>query len=90
MLDIITDASGTIIAICAADEEQLAGRTRRPTPQDAVQAPRALVDLRARPGQLRHVLALPAELAGLSLKEIHGTHRVVLDAGTPRLERIAD
>jgi hypothetical protein len=76
-----------LIAICAADEEQLAGRTRRPSPQDAVQAPRAVAALRARPGQVRHVLALPAELAGLSLKEIHATHHVVVDAGTPRRER---
>jgi hypothetical protein len=90
MLDIITDASGAIIAICAADEEQLAGRSRRPSSQDAVQAPRGVAGLRARPGQVRHVLALPAELAGLSLKEIHTTHRVVVDAGVPRLERIAD
>jgi hypothetical protein len=36
------------------------------------------------------VLALPAELAGLSLKEIHITHRVVVDAGVPRLDRSAD
>jgi hypothetical protein len=44
--------------------------------------------MRARPGQVRHVVTLPDSVIGMSLKEIHMTHRVVVRHGTPHLERI--
>jgi hypothetical protein len=87
-MEIIADANGRIIAMCPTEDEPVA-RPRYPVqPSSPAQKPNAVPTLRARPGQVRHVVALPPELAGVSLKEIHTTHRVVVDAGQPRLERI--
>ncbi len=89
-MEIITDANGTIIAMCPDDDEPVARPTRPMQLGSPAPGPKAVPTLRARPGQVRHVVALPPELAGMSLKGIHTTHRVVVHAGTSRLERIAD
>ena len=89
-MEIITDANGRIIALCAAEDEGVARPGRPIQPGSSVPGPNAVPTLRARPGQVRHVIALPPELVGMSLKEIHTTHRVVVHAGMSRLERIAD
>jgi hypothetical protein len=88
MTEIITDENGAIIAICAADDDRFTKRKRalslsEPTPG----IPKAAPLLRARPGQVRHVVTLPHSVVGMSLKEIHLTHRVVVKEGTPHLER---
>jgi hypothetical protein len=89
MAEVITDLNGTIIAMCAADDDRFAKRKHalslsEPTPA----IPRAEPLLRARPGQVRHVMTLPDSVVGMSLKEIHTTHHVVVKDGTPHLERI--
>jgi hypothetical protein len=88
-MQIVTDATGRIIAMCAAEDEPVARPTYPVHSGNAAQMAQAVPVLRARAGQVLHVLPLPAELAGLSLKEIHTTHRVVVQAGRARLERIA-
>jgi hypothetical protein len=87
-MEIITDMNGRIIAMCPTEDEPVA-RPRYPVqPGSPVQRLNAVPILRPRPGQVRHVIPLPPELAGMSLKAIHTTHRVVVHAGQPRLERI--
>jgi hypothetical protein len=87
-MQIIADANGRIIAMCAAEDEPVA-RPRHPVPPaDTAQLANAVPVLRPRAGQVLHVIPLPAELAGKSLKEIHATHRVVVHVGKSRLERI--
>lgn len=89
-MEIITDANGRIIAMCPAEDEPVA-RPRYPVqPGSPAQTANAVATLRPRPGQVRHVVALPPELAGMSLKEIHTTHRVVVHAGKSRLERMRE
>jgi hypothetical protein len=89
-MEIITDANGRIIAICPTEDEPVARLKRAVQPDSAAQRPNATPTLRPRPGQVRHVVSLPPGLAGMSLKEIHTTHRVVVHAGQPRLERITE
>jgi hypothetical protein len=50
--------------------------------------PLAQAMLRARPGQTRHVLTLPAEIANMPLKTVLQAHRFVCDAEGPRLEKV--
>jgi hypothetical protein len=89
MTEIITDLKGTIIAICAADDERFAKRKRGLSlSEPAPGVPRAEALLNARPGQVRHVMTLPDSVVRMSLGEIHTTHRVVVKEGTPHLERI--
>jgi hypothetical protein len=87
-MEIITDANGRIIAMCPTEDEPVARPKHPVQPDSAAQRPNATPTLRPRPGQVRHVVPLPPQLAGMSLKEIHTTHRVVVHAGQPRLERI--
>jgi hypothetical protein len=87
-MDIITDANGRIIAMCPTDDEPVARPRHAVQPGNPAQMPNAVATLRPRPGQVRHVVALPPELAGKSLTEIHTTHRVVVHAGRSSLERV--
>ena len=87
-MEIIADANGRIIAMCPTEDEPVARARPRHSVQPGSPAQISAVPiLRPRPGQVRHVIPLPPELAGMSLKEIHATHRVVVHAGTSRLER---
>jgi hypothetical protein len=52
------------------------------------ESPLAQAMLHARPGQTRHVLTVPAELAGTPLKTILQMCRFVSDADGPRLEKV--
>jgi hypothetical protein len=89
MTEIITDANGTIIAISAADDKRFAKRRRAlPLAQPGPGVARAQVVMRALPGQFLHAVTLSDSVAGMSLKEIHMTHRVVVRDGTSHLERI--
>jgi hypothetical protein len=87
-MEIIADANGRIIAMCATEHEPIARPRHKAQPGFPMQLPNAVPILRPRSGQVRHVVALPPELAGMSLKEIHTTHRVVVHAGRSRLERM--
>ena len=89
-MEIITDANGRIIAMCATEDEPVARPRSSVQPDSPAQTPNAVLILRPRPGQVRHVVALPPELAGMSLKEIHATHRVVVHTGRSRLERMTE
>jgi hypothetical protein len=44
--------------------------------------------MQPRAGQQHHLIALPAELEGMPLKEIHSGFRLVHGVDGPRLERI--
>jgi hypothetical protein len=46
------------------------------------------VKMQPRAGQQHHLIALPAELEGMPLKEIHSGFRLVHGVDGPRLERI--
>ena len=89
-MEIIADANGRIIAMCATEDEPVARPRYKVQPGSPAQIPNAVPILRPRSGQVRHVVALPPELAGVSLKEIHTTHRVVVHAGRSRLERMTE
>jgi hypothetical protein len=89
-MEIIADANGRIIAMCPTKDEPIARPKHSVQPSSPAQIPNAVPTLRPRPGQVRHVVELPAELAGMSLKEIHTTHRIVVHAGKSRLERITE
>ena len=89
-MEIIADANGRIIAMCPTGDEPLARPRYSVQPGSPAQIPNAVPILHPRPGQVRHVVALPPELAGMSLKEIHTTHRVVVHAGRSRLERMTE
>jgi hypothetical protein len=44
--------------------------------------------LRARSGQFRHVITVPAELEAMPLKQLHKSCWVVVEGGKARLERM--
>jgi hypothetical protein len=88
-MEIITDTNGKIIAMCPTEDEPVARPRYAVQPGSPAQRLNAVPTLRPRPGQVRHVIPLPPELAGMSLKEIHTTHRIVVHAGQSRLERIS-
>jgi hypothetical protein len=87
-MQIITDATGRIIAMCPTDDESPARRRHSVQPDNPAQRPNAVPVLRPRAGQVLHVIPLSAEFAGMPLKEIHATHRVVVRDGKSRLERV--
>ncbi len=83
-VEVLTDESGTILALSAAQ----AGRPAEPRGAELAEPRPPRVEIRPRAGQRRHVVALPAELAGVTLREVHRSFRIVHDGGTPRLERV--
>jgi len=83
-VEVLTDESGTILALSAARP----GRQPEPGGEEPVAPRPPRVEMRPRAGQQRHVVALPAELAGVKLGEVHRSFRIVHDGGTPRLERV--
>ena len=76
-VELLVDENGNIVAAVESRAVRLpgdSGITLRPT-------------MRACPGQVRHVLTMPAELAQLGLKAALRSCRFVHDAAGPRLEK---
>jgi hypothetical protein len=89
-IEVLVDQNGTILALSTAhDPQESARRADKPHREKSVTQPHPTIVMRPRAGQQRHLVALPAELQGMPLKEIHSSFRVVHDVGGPRLERIA-
>ncbi len=91
-MQIITDASGKIIAMLPAENEPVARPKVALAPGNIgnlPQIPNATAVLVPRAGQILHVVPWLDELTGMALSQIHTTYRVVVQGGTSQLERIA-
>jgi hypothetical protein len=90
-IEVLVDRNGRILALSTAHEAQEPARRRGREPHSEKSVTMALPTIVVQPGagQQRCLVALPAELQGMSLKEIHSSFRVVHDVGGPRLERTA-
>jgi hypothetical protein len=91
VIEVLAAENGTILALGAPDDTRISKHLRLAASRGAQTAPQAppTITMRPRPGQQRHLVTLPDELANMSLKEIHRSYRLVHHAAGPRLEPIA-
>jgi hypothetical protein len=82
-IELLVNENGKIVAAVECRPAELIGAS---APSGEI--PLARPTLRARPGQTRHILTLSAEIANTPLKVILQTHRFVIDAEGPRLEKV--
>jgi hypothetical protein len=81
-IELVVNGAGKIIAAVEQKEPP-----PPPTSELGRSKPSAMPTLLAGPGQQHHVLALPGELAAMSLKEVLRICRFVSDHQGPRLEK---
>jgi hypothetical protein len=89
-IEVLVDENGTILALSTAHEGQESARrsAREPRGERSATLWPPTIGMQPRAGQQRHLVALPAELEGMPLKEIHSLFHLVRDVAGPRLARI--
>jgi hypothetical protein len=87
MIEILVDGKGIILALGAARERHGLVRPNQGSGEPDTRLP-PTIELRPRAGQFRYVLALPADLEAMPLKEIHRSFRIAGDPGSPQLKRV--
>jgi hypothetical protein len=89
-IEVLVDENGTILALSTAHEgkEPARRRAREQRDEEGVTLRPPTVKMQPRAGQQHHLIALPAELEGMPLKEIHSGFRLVHGVDGPRLESI--